>query len=344
MKRWTTAVAAAALVAFGAGNAQAEEVVFACWGGASQQNFQTNILPEFEKKYGVAVRYVPGGSTYFVSQLQAQKGSPEIDVACMDDGPQSVARDLGLLEPLTPESVPELTDVVPAAVGKDDSGVGYGLLAMGLVYAPEALEKAGIEPPTSWNDLADPRFKGHVVMGTIDNTPGLFALMMLAKANGGGVDDIDPGFAKMKDVAQNVFAFVKGTDMTPYFQQGEAWVTVWTNSEMNRFVKSSGFPLKFVYPKEGAPVVMPMLNLVKGSPNTRMGANLINYLIGETVQKSFALNSKLGPVNKNVELTPEEAEGVIYGTAVDRLLPVDWAALNAHRPEWTKRWNQEIER
>ncbi len=104
MKRWTMTVAAAALAAFGTGTAQAEEVVFACWGGASQQNFQTSILPEFEKKYDVTVRYVPGGSTYFVSQLQAQKGSPEIDVACMDDGPQSVARDLGLLEPLTAEA------------------------------------------------------------------------------------------------------------------------------------------------------------------------------------------------------------------------------------------------
>ena len=344
MKRLTTTVAAVGLMAVAAGNAQAEDVVFACWGGASQQNFQNNILPAFEKEHGVTVRYVPGGSTYFVSQLQAQKGSPEIDVACMDDGPQSVARELGLLEPLTPAAVPELADVVPAAVGEGDSGVGYGLLAMGIVYAPEALEKAGIEPPKSWNDLADPRFKGHVVMGTIDNTPGLFALMMLAKSNGGGVDNIDPGFAKMKEVAQNVFAFVKGTDMTPYFQQGEAWVTVWTNSEMNRFVKSSGFPLKFVYPEEGAPVVMPMLNLVKDSPNTEMGAKLINNLISQDVQKMFAVNSKLGPVNKKVELTAEEAEGVIYGNAVDSLLPVDWVTLNEHRPEWTKRWNEEIER
>lgn len=344
MKRWMTTAASAALMAFGAAGAQAEDVVFACWGGASQQNFQNNILPEFEEKYDVTVRYVPGGSTYFVSQLQAQKGSPEIDVACMDDGPQSIARDLGLLEPLTEEAVPELANIVPAAIGENNSGVGYGLLAMGLVYNPEALEKAGIEPPTSWNDLADPRFKGHVVMGTIDNTPGLFALMMLAKANGGDVDNIDPGFEKMKEVAANVGAFVKGTDMTPYFQQGEAWVTVWTNSEMNRFIKNSGFPLKFVYPEEGAPVVMPMLNLVKDGPNTEMGANLINHLIGEKVQKMYAINSKLGPVTTKVELTDEEAEGVIYGDAVDSLLAVDWATLNEHRPEWTDRWNREIER
>ncbi|MET3578946.1 putative spermidine/putrescine transport system substrate-binding protein [Mesorhizobium robiniae] len=330
--------------ALGCLSAQAEEVVFACWGGASQQNFQTNILPGFEKQYGATVRYVPGGSTYFVSQLQAQKAAPEIDVACMDDGPQSIARELGLLEPLTAAQVPAIPDILPAAIGKDNSGVGYGMLAMGLVYSPEALSAAGIEPPTSWNDLADPRFKGHVVLGTIDNTPGLFALMMLARTNGGGIDNMEPGFAKMKEVAANVGSFVKGTDMTPYFQQGEAWITVWTNSEMNRFVSSSGFPLEFVFPKEGAPAVMPMLNLVKNAPNSKMGANLIAYLLSPETQKQFALSSKLGPVNTKVTLSEDEAKGLIYGKAADSLINLDWSAMNAKRPEWTKRWNEEIER
>ncbi|MGF9692537.1 ABC transporter substrate-binding protein [Rhizobium sp. 0TCS1.26] len=339
-----TAAFAAAVTILAPVVAQAEEVVFACWGGASQENFQKAILPPFEKKYGVKVQYVPGGSTYFVSQLQAQKGSPELDVACMDDGPQSIARDLGLLEPLTPARLVETPDIVPAAIGKDASGVGYGLLAMGLVYNPKALADAGIAPPTSWNDLADPRFKGHVVMGTIDNTPGLFALAMLARANGGGVDNIEPGFAKMKEVAANIGSFVKGTDMTPYFQQGEAWISVWTNSEMNRFVKASGFPLEFVAPKEGAPVVMPMLSLVKGGPNTEMGAKLIDYLVSSDVQKQFAINSKLGPVNTKVELTEAEAKGVIYKDAAKSLVALDWSVLNKMRPEWTRRWNQEIER
>lgn len=344
MNRLTIAALAAATACLAPHLAQAKDVVFACWGGASQENFQNTILPPFEKKYGVKVQYVPGGSTYFVSQLQAQKGSPEMDVACMDDGPQSVARDLGLLEPLTPEKLTEMPNVVPAAVGKQNSGVGYGLLAMGLVYNPKALADAGIAPPTSWNDLADPRFRGHVVMGTIDNTPGLFALAMLAKANGGGVDNIEPGFAKMKEVAANIGSFVKGTDMTPYFQQGEAWISVWTNSEMNRFVKASGFPLEFVYPKEGAPVVMPMLNLVKGGPNAEMGAKLIDYLVSPEVQKQFAVNSKLGPVNSKVELSDAEAKGVIYKGAVNSLIALDWSAMNKMRPEWTKRWNQEVER
>jgi putative spermidine/putrescine transport system substrate-binding protein len=343
MKQLATALSAAVLAAT-IQCAQAEEVVFACWGGNSQKNFETMILPEFAKRNNATVRYVPGASTYFISQLQAQRNAPEIDVACMDDGPQSVARELGVLGNITPETVPALKDVNADAIGKDGSGVGYGLLAMGIVYNEDALRKANVAPPQSWNDLADPRFKGRIALGTIANTPGLFTLVMLAKANGGGADNIEPGFSKMKDVVKNVYVFAKGTDMAQYFQQGEAWMAVWTNSEAARFAKASGLPLKFVYPTEGAPIVMPMLALVKNGPNPKLGAKLIDFLMSETAQRKFADMSRLGPVNTKVTLTAEQSEGMIYGDAVKKLTRLDWSVLNAHRSAWTDRWNREIER
>lgn len=323
----------------------AGEVVFGCWGGASQTRFLEKMLPPFEKANDVKIRYVPGVSTYFTSQLQAQKASPEMDVVCQDDGPQSVAREMGLLESMDEKTVPNLKNVVPSAIGVDKVGVGYGLLAMGIVYAPEALEKAGVAPPKSWNDLADPRFKGRVVMSTLDASPGLHALVMLAKANGGDEKNITPGFEKMKQVSANAFEFIKGADFTQYFQQGEAWLAVWTNSEMARFVNASGYKLNFVYPEEGASLVMPMLSLVKNGPNNDMGLKLIDYLMSDHMQTVFARESRVGPVNKNVTLPADVAQGLTYGDeAVSKLVRPDWAVINANRSDWTERWNREIER
>lgn len=338
------ASALAASVAPGTASA-AGEVVFGCWGGASQARFQERMLPPFEKEHNVTVRYVPGVSTYFTSQIQAQRNAPELDVVCQDDGPQSVARELGLLAPMDETIVPNLSNVVAAARGAENVGVGYGLLAMGIVYDPEALEKAGVEPPKSWNDLADPRFKGRIVMSSIDATPGLFTLMMLSKANGGDENNVDPGFEKMKEVSANVIEFTKGADFSQYFQQGEAWVTVWTNSEMARFVASSGLKLNFVYPEEGAPIVMPMLNLVNNGPNRDMALKLIDYLMSDEMQSFFARESRIGPVNQNVVLPADIAEGLTYGEeAVSKLDKPDWSVINANRPAWTERWNREIER
>jgi putative spermidine/putrescine transport system substrate-binding protein len=325
--------------------AQAQgEVVFGCFGGAVEQNYKRFILPSFEAATGTRVRYIPGVSTHVVSQLQAQRGQPEFDLVCIDNGPQSVARELGLLDPILASEVPNFADTIPSARGVDDIGVGYGLLAMGIVYQPEALKKAGIAPPRGWNDLADARFRGQIGMPSITTTPGLFTLTMLSQLNGGSMENMDPGFARMKEVTRNIVAFAPGSEMSQQLQQGEITVSVWTNGETLRFVNRTGFALEFVYPVDGVPIVMPMLNLVKGGPNRVQGRALLNHLISEDVQRILVRESRVGPVNTKVRLNEEEARGIVYGDAVGKLIQPDWSAINHQRAAWTNRWNREIER
>ena len=320
------------------------EVVFGCFGGTVQQTYENYLIKAFEEKHDIKVRYIPGVSTHFVAQLQAQREKPEYDLVCADDGPQGQARELGVLRSI-PASVPNYQDTLPIARGVDDSGVGYGLLAMGLVYNEEALTKANIQPPTSWNDLADPRFKGMIGMPGFNSTPAVYGLMMLADTNGGSIENIEPGFAKMAEVAKNVSAFASGGEMSKEFQQGEIAVSIWTNAETARFIKRTGFPLKFVYPEEGSPIVMPMLSLVKDSPNQTNAEIWLNFLLSEEAQSIYVEHSRVGPVNSKLKLSPELAEGVIYGEeTIAKLQRPDWPAINQHRADWTERWNREIER
>src|SRR5438270_9377743 len=65
-----------------------QHMVLGCYAGDIQEYFQTEILPDFEKQHNVKVTYLPGVSTATISKLQAQKSNPQIDVACLDDGPQ----------------------------------------------------------------------------------------------------------------------------------------------------------------------------------------------------------------------------------------------------------------
>jgi putative spermidine/putrescine transport system substrate-binding protein len=44
----------------------------------------------------------------------------------------------------------------------------------------------------------------------------------------------------MRRIRPNVFTFDTTADLTPYFQQGEAWVGVWTDSETYSYVAGSG--------------------------------------------------------------------------------------------------------
>ncbi len=139
------------------------------------------IIPDFEKKHGVKVEYVAGNSTDTLAKLQAQKGNQQIDVAIVDDGPMYQAIQLGFCGKI--DGLPA-ADLYDAARFKDDKAVAIGLVGTGIMYNTKVFAEKGWPAPTSWNDLKDPKFKKLVVIPPINNTYGLYTLMMFAKMNG----------------------------------------------------------------------------------------------------------------------------------------------------------------
>jgi putative spermidine/putrescine transport system substrate-binding protein len=343
----TLAMLACSGVALAAGSAAAQEktLVLACYAGDIQKYLEQDIIPGFEAAFGAKVEYIPGVSMASIAKLQAEKDNPQIDVACLDDGPQQQAKALGLLQPTAASAMPNLAQVYDVAKMSDGIGVGWALFATGIVYNPEEFAAAGIAPPTSWNDLANPALKDHVVVDSITSTYGLQLLIMLAHANGGSETNIDPGFAKMAEIAPGVVDFDTTADLSKYFQQGEAWIGVWTNSEANAYAMTTGFPMAFVYPTEGAPALMATANVAKNAPHAELADAFLNYLVGVEAQTVVGKSLGFGPVNSGVTLTPEEAAKVTYGAeAASHLMQMDWATINDQRPAWTDRWNREIER
>ena len=277
-------------------------MTLACYAGDIQTTMEKSILPAFEKKYNVSISYLPGISAASISKLQAEKSHPQIDAACLDDGPATKARSFGLLQPFNKKLVPNVNQVGSFARLPGSVGVGWGVLGIGIVYSPSAYKKAGIKPPTSWNDLKNPKLKGHLVVDTIASVYGTALLDMLAHANGGSEKNIGPGFTAMKKVKPNVMTFDTTADMSPYFEQSGAWAAVWTDAETNAFIGRSHLPLKFVYPKEGSPVDMTTISVVKNAPNADLANELANYLVSKKAQYLVATKLGLAPANPKVIL------------------------------------------
>ena len=57
---------------------------------------------------------------------------------------------------------------------------------------PRFFRQKGWAPPTSWNDLKDPKYQKQLVIPPINNTYGLHTLLMLARMNGGSETNVDP--------------------------------------------------------------------------------------------------------------------------------------------------------
>lgn len=338
-----SAIAAVVLLATaGAAAAQQKTLYVAGYGGSVETILRQRVFPDFERIHNVRLAYVAGNSTDTLAKLQAQKDAPDLDVAIMDDGPMQRALQLGFCGKLQPgPSYAQLYDL--AKMG--DSAVATGVVGTGITYNADAFKKLGWAPPQGWADLADPKYKGKIATPGIDNTYGLQELVMYARMNGGGIDNIDPGFAFMKaKIAPNMRAFESSPGrMSELFQSGEIVAAVWGSSRAAALA-ATGFPVKFVFPKEGSPALFTTACVVKGAHDEPDGQAFIETMLSAAVQSAMA-ETGAGPVNKTVKLTPEQAQGMPYGAEeIAKLVTFDWPAINGQRDAWTKRWNREIER
>lgn len=322
----------------------ADTVYLGGYGGSTEQVFKEKLIPAFEAKTGAKVVYVAGNSTDILAKLQAQKGKQEISVAMIDDGPMYQAVGQGLCAKV--DDSPVLKDIYPNARMAGGKSLGIAFQATGLVYNKEVFAKNGWKAPTSWADLADPKYVQKVVIPPITNGYGLLTLVMMARLNGGGEERMDAGFDVMsKKVAPNVLAWEPSPGkMAQMLQTGEAALAVWGSGRVQAVVEQ-GAPVEFVYPKEGAVALMSAACVVEGAPQAKLGQQLLQYLASPEVQAQLAASQGWGPVNKNTKLPPEVARKVVFGPdRVGALVSANYDVINAKRAEWTNRWNRAVER
>jgi putative spermidine/putrescine transport system substrate-binding protein len=312
------------------------------YGGSFEKTMRETLLPPFENANNVKVEYVAGQSTATLAKLQAQRGNPEIDVAIVDDGPMYQAVQFGFCAPI--EKTPMLENIYPIAK-LDDRAIAFGIGATGPVYNEKIFTQKGWPAPSSWADLGDPQYKGHVSLLGAASTTGLHGLIMVARANGGGEKQIEPGFTAFRDkVRPNMVTFAPSAPkIEELLQSGEIALTVVSRARAMALQKA-GLPLKIMEPKEGNVALMVTMCPVVQSDVPDLAQKFIHYMLSPDVQAILA-GSGYGPVNKATDLTPEQAAGVPFGEeAVSRLVKIDWPTVNQSRAAWTQRWNREIER
>lgn len=130
--------------------------VLLAYGGA-EKSFE-----EFTKQTGIKVEYIEMSTGEALAKLQAEEGKTTADI-WFGGGVDSYisARDLGYLESY---KSPEVADINPQYCDKDGNYSGLALVPAGFIVNNDILKEKGLEAPKTWEDLADPKYKGEVIM------------------------------------------------------------------------------------------------------------------------------------------------------------------------------------
>ncbi|SEG66495.1 extracellular solute-binding protein [Bosea lathyri] len=341
-----TAVASLALFSAGAASAQTKTLYVGMNGGNFERAFTQAVFPDFEKANNVKVVVVPGTSSDILAKATAAKDKPQMHVIFLDDGVMVRAIGAGLCEKLKPS--PELGELAQGTRMKDDMAVGIDLGMTGLGYNKKLFDEKGWAAPTSWMDLADPKFKDKVVFQSASASSfGLHAFLMFNRIQGGSEANVEPGFTKFRDtIGKNVIEFIPSSaKISEMAQTGEAAIFPLTPTAIST-LKEKGIGVEYAQPKEGSVVLMVAQCVIANNSEPELAQKLAAFLLSADAQSKALAAGNIVPSNvKAVASTPAAEEKLkSFHTNMKNAVTLDWDAINAKRPEWNSRWNKMIER
>ena len=249
-----------------------------------------------KKKWNVDVKTsaVVQGTPVAYGQILEWRGKPQADVFWGGEGTlfDALAKE-GLLDNV---KIPQKAwDEIPASIGKPvglplkDSKkfwVGTVLEPYGLIYQPKLLQRLGVTIK-DWDDLLNPKLKGHIAQCTPDRSSSSHASYEVILAMHGW----EKGWEWLTKLAANTGIFTaRSRDVPSVVSKGEFAVGFAVPSYMAFAELLGGYDVKFVYPSNAYVTPEPMA-VLKGAPHAKAGHAFIEFLLSEEGQQ---LLSSLG--------------------------------------------------
>ena len=313
-------------------------------GGTMERLYADKVLPVFEKANNVKVVIVPGTSADILAKVQASKGNPQMHVMFLDDGIMYRAIAMGLCDKL--EDSPTLAQI-PAKGRIKDQAVAVSLGVTGLAYNTRLFKEKGWAAPTSWMDMADPRFKDKLVFQSMaSSTFGLHGFLMFNRIQGGSETDVEPGFkAWPNTVGRNVLEYIPSSaKISEMLQTDEAALFPLTPTQVTA-LKLKGMPIEYAQPKEGAVVLNVAECAIANNTQPELAQKLAAFLLTPEAQAAALEDGDQIPSNPNTPTT-DKTRGQVEAMKqyLTTAIAIDWDQVNEQRPAWNARWNRSIER
>jgi iron(III) transport system substrate-binding protein len=233
----------------------------------------------FTKKTGVTTKFVRLSSGETVARLDAAKNNPEFDV--WHGGPADgfgVARIGSLIDKYASPS----RSFIPKKYQDDDgywTGVYVG--ALGFCTNTKEIRRLGLNAPTSWADLLNPKLAKNISTAHPSTSGTAFTTLWTQVTRLGGEA---AGLDYMSKMHKNVLQYTKsGVGPVAIVGRGEAAVGLVFSHDCVAG-KLQGLPLKVTFPSEGTGYEIGGVALIKGAKNPEAAKSYIDFALSREAQ------------------------------------------------------------
>ncbi len=280
---------------------------------------------------GISIRWVRDSGGPIAARLLAEKDAPRADVVF------GVAlsgllplEEHGILEPYRPRGVEDLS---PGLYDAREKPVWVGINSWGsaICVNTRELEKKKLPMPASWADLADPRYKGFIAMGSPVSSSTMYMNVASWLQNMGG----EKAWAYMEALHKNIRMYThSGCKPAQMAAQGEIPIAVASAACAQPYVERKA-PLVLVVPAEGTGWDVEACALVKGGRNAEAAKKLLDFASSPEVAR-IALSKAYIPARADA-LTPEAKKELAA------FLPTDRAGAAEKRAETLAEWRKRFD-
>lgn len=289
------------------------------------------LIELFQQKTGIKVNVIEAEIGPLLQRLQSEgRNSPADVLITVDAGNLWRAQEAGLFQPIKSAA---LEEVVPANL-REPSGLWFGLSqrARVIIYNKEKVKPSEL---STYEDLADPKWKGRILIRSSSNVYNQSLLASMIAAHGP---------AKAEEWARGIVANMarppKGgdTDQIKAVAAGEGDIAISNTYYFARLLASSKPEDKAVVEKlgiffpnqndRGTHVNISGAGVTRYAPNRENAIKFLEFLVTPEAQEIFAHANHEYPVRSSVAPT-----AVVQSWGTFKADPLNAAELGRHQAE-----------
>lgn len=290
-----------------------------------------DIFGKFTEDTGIKVEFIDMSSGEVLSRIKAENGKPMADV-WFGGGADSfiAAKEADLLEPYISEESKTIPDKY-----KDKEGywTGTSLVTVGFMVNNDLLKEKGLESPKTWTDLADPKYKGEIMMADPSISGTNYAMVNGLIQNMGE----EKAWNYFNKLNSNIpFLAKRGSEPANKVCSGEFAVGVIPMTG-EYFVMEDQYPVSTIYPEDVIPWIPAPVAIFKNAENTEAAKAFVDWSLSEKGQTfiqekdpRYMARAEIKPV-KSVESMP-----------LDKLVDLDIQKLGTEREHILNKWSEDF--
>jgi len=257
--------------------------IFAEYAEAMKEAFE-------EANPGVTVHVLnPGGTESMMKKLDSESSNPQADVVHAGSSlnyEYAIKQDL--IEPYAPQaegfqSVIKVGDSELVLSHPEDYYHSWSLMFTGIMYNSQVMEKNNLPMPDSYQDLTNPAYEGHIISANPLQSSTAFTNVM---ATIQGYDD--EAWELWEGINKNLPYYSNSSSKIYSLTKKGEFAFAISLSRPALVAKQEGYPVDFIFPKDGTLVYDNAMALVKNAKHPELAKKFMDFILSNEMQREGA--------------------------------------------------------